>query len=132
MFTSISSSYSNLWNLAGWTMIHFMWTGALVALAAVIGKVLLKRTSATIRYVFALTTLCVLAALPIAIALTIPFPLREGQGEGSLTTNNVPAPTELAAAIPTNAATLPIGVGPQPELPAQSISSTQPTAPQPA
>src|SRR3954447_16925609 len=131
MFTSISSNYSNLWNLAGWTMIHFLWTGALVALAAVIGKVLLKRTSATIRYIFTLTTLCVLAALPIAIALTIPLPVREGLGEGSPAMKNTPADNELTTAAPTNAGTMPVGVEPQPELPTHSTRSLRPITPQP-
>jgi len=67
----------------------------------------LKRTSATIRYIFTLTTLCVLAALPIAIALTIPLPVREGLGEGSALSNssrnwnNLSAQVAAPFAIPT-------------------------------
>src|SRR4051794_29431810 len=83
MFTAISSTHSDLWNIAGWTMIHFLWTGALVAFTAFIGKMLLKRTSPTVRYTFALTCLCTLTALPIVIALFLPLPLGEGRGEGA-------------------------------------------------
>src|SRR5436853_811106 len=68
MNTILFASDVNAWNLAGWTMIHFLWLGALVALFAFAGRWLLRRTPANIRYAFALACLSLLAALPIAIA----------------------------------------------------------------
>src|SRR5262245_5435993 len=71
------------WNLAGWTMIHFLWLGTLVVLIAFITKWLLRRGNPNIRYVVALTSLGVLTGLPLAIALVIPLTFRDGLGEGS-------------------------------------------------
>ncbi len=58
-----------LWHVAGWTMLHFAWLGAAVMVAALVGRlVVLRRAPAAARYVAAVATLAVLAALPIAIA----------------------------------------------------------------
>src|SRR3954465_5483143 len=94
MFTAISSNHSHLWNIAGWTMIHYLWTGALAGLVALIGKLLLKRTSPNVRYIFALLCLGALTALPLGIALEIPLPNREGLGEGSSTARTLNANTQ--------------------------------------
>ena len=65
-----------LWQLAGWTMLHFLWLGTLVGLVAGALRLLLRRTSPNIRYVTAVTTLAVLASLPLSIAawLVITYP----------------------------------------------------------
>ena len=57
-----------LWHLAGWTMLHFLWLGTLAGLAAGVGRLVLRRAPANVRYVAALVCLAVLAALPMAIA----------------------------------------------------------------
>jgi beta-lactamase regulating signal transducer with metallopeptidase domain len=69
MNTHLFASVENMWILAGWTMIHFLWLGTLVALAALISRWLLRRTSANVRYAVALTCLAILAAMPMAIAM---------------------------------------------------------------
>src|SRR5438045_3286073 len=68
MNANLFATDANAWNLAGWTMIHFLWLGALVALMAFAGRWLFRRTPANIRYAFALACLGVLTALPIGIA----------------------------------------------------------------
>src|SRR4051794_10143442 len=69
MNAPMSSSHFDLWLVAGWTMIHFLWLGTLVALAALVSRWLLCRTSANVRYVVALTCLMMLAAMPITIVV---------------------------------------------------------------
>lgn len=69
MNAPMSSSHFDLWMIAGWTMIHFLWLGTLVALAALLGRWLLRRASANLRYAVALTSLAMLAAMPVAIAI---------------------------------------------------------------
>jgi beta-lactamase regulating signal transducer with metallopeptidase domain len=68
MNTYLFASVQNLWLLAGWTMIHFLWLGTLVALAALVSRWMLRRASANVQYVVALTCLAMLAAIPIVIA----------------------------------------------------------------
>ena len=58
---------SRLWLVAGWTMLHFLWIGALVGIVAAVGRWLLRRRSANVRYLFALVVFAVLAALPLAV-----------------------------------------------------------------
>ncbi len=57
-----------LWQTAGWTMLHFLWLGMLVGLVALMGRWMLRRAVPAVRYVAALAALALLAALPIAIA----------------------------------------------------------------
>jgi beta-lactamase regulating signal transducer with metallopeptidase domain len=57
-----------LWQIAGWTMLHFLWLGTLVGLAAGALRLLLRRASPNLRYVAATTTLAILASLPFGIA----------------------------------------------------------------
>src|SRR3954463_4193967 len=68
MNAPMSSSHFDLWLVAGWTMIHFLWLGTLVAFAALVSRWLLCRTSANVRYATSLTFLTLLAAPPIIIA----------------------------------------------------------------
>jgi hypothetical protein len=64
LFASVESG----WLLAGWTMIHFLWLGALVTVAVFAGRWMLRRASANARYAVALSCFALLAALPPAIA----------------------------------------------------------------
>src|SRR5262245_47553813 len=57
-----------LWSVAGWTMVHFLWLGTVVGLVAMITRLLAGRASANVRYATALASLSVLAVLPVAIA----------------------------------------------------------------
>ena len=60
-----------LWHLAGWTMLHFLWTGALVGLAAGVLRLALQRFAPQLRYATMLATLATLALLPIVIGCVI-------------------------------------------------------------
>jgi beta-lactamase regulating signal transducer with metallopeptidase domain len=71
MFAPSTLLDSNLWHIAGWTMVHFLWLGALVAAAAAVCRFFLRRTSPNIRYAFMLAWLIAIAALPIATAAWI-------------------------------------------------------------
>ena len=53
----LSSNGIELWHIAGWTMVHFLWLGTLVAAAAAVCRFFLRRTSPNIRYAFMLAWL---------------------------------------------------------------------------
>jgi hypothetical protein len=57
-----------VWHIAGWTMIHYLWMGTLIGIFALALRLLLRRAAANVRYAAALACLFVLAALPIGIA----------------------------------------------------------------
>src|SRR4051812_12978884 len=64
----VPATMSDLWFVAGWTMVHFFWLGAITGALALVCRMLLRSTSASVRYGAALATLIVLAALPLATA----------------------------------------------------------------
>jgi beta-lactamase regulating signal transducer with metallopeptidase domain len=68
MNTYLPSTGFDLWHIAGWTMIHFLWLGTLVALAAFLCRWMLRRASANVRYAISLACLALFAALPILVA----------------------------------------------------------------
>ncbi len=82
----LHASVSDLWSLAGWTMVHFLWLGAIVAAVATVARVALRSASPNARYAVAIGSLFLLAALPLATAawlLKYPLPSLEGRGRGS-------------------------------------------------
>ncbi|MBX3425916.1 MAG: polysaccharide biosynthesis/export family protein [Pirellulales bacterium] len=58
----------SLWRLAGWTMIHSLWIGALVAAVGATLRLALRRAAPGVRYAASLATLAGLSMAPIAIA----------------------------------------------------------------
>ena len=60
-----------VWHLAGWTMLHFIWVGSLVAVLAALGRQLLRRAHPDVRYAYALASLTLLAAAPAVIAAVL-------------------------------------------------------------
>lgn len=58
---------SQLWQVAGWTMLHFMWIGTLIGLLALAGRWLLKSANPNVRYAFAVLSLALLASAPVGI-----------------------------------------------------------------
>ena len=76
MNTDLRFDGIELWQLAGWTMLHFLWLGTLVGLVAGACRLLLRQASPNVRYATAVTTLVVLASLPLSIAawLVITYP----------------------------------------------------------
>ncbi len=59
---------SEVWHLAGWTMLHYLWLGTLVGIVALISRLLLRRAAPNVRYTLALGWLMLLAILPLGIA----------------------------------------------------------------
>jgi beta-lactamase regulating signal transducer with metallopeptidase domain len=59
------------WMAAGWTMLHFFWVGAGLALLAASGRVLLRSAHPNLRYAFSLMSLAALAATPGVIAVRV-------------------------------------------------------------
>ncbi len=81
----LHASVSDLWSLAGWTMVHFLWLGAIVAVLATVARIALRSSSPNMRYAVAIGSLFVLAALPLATAawlLNYSPPLKGGAGGG--------------------------------------------------
>src|SRR5215213_503402 len=68
MNTYLPPNGFDLWHIAGWTMIHFLWIGTLVALAGFLCRWLLRRLSPNVRYATSLACFVLFAALPIVIS----------------------------------------------------------------
>jgi beta-lactamase regulating signal transducer with metallopeptidase domain len=62
---------SRPWLTAGWTMLHFLWVGGALGLAAAAGRLVLRRAAPEARYGFALLCLGVTAVAPAAIAMCL-------------------------------------------------------------
>ncbi len=60
-------STTPLWTAAGWTMLHLIWVGACVGLAAMVGRRLLRAARPETRYAFSLTCLLAFAVAPAAL-----------------------------------------------------------------
>ncbi|MEX0610976.1 MAG: hypothetical protein WD229_02545, partial [Pirellulales bacterium] len=67
MYANLPFETVELWHVAGWTMIHFLWLGTLVAVVGLIGRLVLRHATPDVRYATALACLILLAALPIGI-----------------------------------------------------------------
>ena len=68
MNTSLQLGGVELWQLAGWTMLHFLWVGSLIGVAAAIGRVIVRRAAPSVRYAVMLGCLCMLGGSPGGIA----------------------------------------------------------------
>ena len=62
---------SPAWIVAGWTMLHFLWVGAIIGGAAVSGRWALRSAGSNVRYAFALLCLSALALAPVLIAARV-------------------------------------------------------------
>ena len=87
---------SQLWLLAGWTMLHYLWAGLLFSLVAAVGRWLLRGTSANVRYVYALACLLVLTVAPMGIAPWVTTNMQVASLEPANTLDHTTA-TEIAA-----------------------------------
>ncbi|QDT01449.1 M56 family metallopeptidase [Adhaeretor mobilis] len=64
----------HVWQIAGWTMLHFLWIGAVVALVGAALRLLagpLSRKRPGVRYAISLLTLVVFAVAPVGIAIEL-------------------------------------------------------------
>jgi beta-lactamase regulating signal transducer with metallopeptidase domain len=68
MFDLLTLADADLWSIAGWTMVHFLWLGALVGVAAGACRLMLRRANANLRYAVMVVSLAALVALPVGIA----------------------------------------------------------------
>jgi beta-lactamase regulating signal transducer with metallopeptidase domain len=59
---------TELWRLAGWTMLHYLWIGLAIGAVAVIVRIALRRTSPIVRYSAQLVMFAMLAFAPLVIA----------------------------------------------------------------
>ncbi|HXJ95138.1 MAG TPA: M56 family metallopeptidase [Terriglobia bacterium] len=89
----------------GWALIHFLWQGALVALALAGCKVLLRGSTARVRYAVSCLFLLVLLALPV-----LTFVISMAQPSDSAGTNWVQA--GAAALLPASDRAAPVTLGP--------------------
>ncbi len=67
----MSSNSHELWQLAGWTMWHYSWIGAVLGIAIIAAREILKSFAPRSRYLFAVTSLAVLTLAPILTAVVI-------------------------------------------------------------
>lgn len=62
---------SRLWQIAGWTMLHYLWVGAALGAVALLLRPALRSATANARYLFALGSLLLLSISPVAIAAVV-------------------------------------------------------------
>src|SRR5436305_10863402 len=94
-----------------WALVHFLWQGALIGLAAAGGLSLLKKSSAAVRYAVAAGALLLMLALPVGTALRL---------AGS-------ADATVAAGSPTRAGTSPVSASGL-QAPSIAVPAALPTA----
>lgn len=63
------SATGGLTEIAGWTLVHFLWQGLIIALLAAAGLACLRRFSAATRYLFACGGLALMLAAPLVTAM---------------------------------------------------------------
>src|SRR5437867_2676790 len=55
----------NFANALGWTLVHFLWEGALIAALFAIGQILMRRASSDLRYVTGCAAMFAMLAAPV-------------------------------------------------------------------
>ena len=65
------SDFVLLTNVVGWTLIHFLWQGTVVAALLVLANAVIGSRRANLRYAVSCASLALLAALPIATAWSL-------------------------------------------------------------
>ncbi len=115
-----------IWQIAGWTMLHYLWVGAVVGVVAAAVRLLLRSREANLRYLAALGCFAVLGIAPLPIALVvsirIPSPPRS---EPLVASEHVSDLTPLPPRVPA------IELFPEPAATAPPVLSTPPPAPAP-
>ncbi len=97
---------SRAWILAGWTMLHFLWVGAVLGVVGAVLRRLSRRASPERRYALALACLGTLALAPVGIAVILSRQVEPTSGilevavvgaAGSDLAAQTPRPLDLAA-----------------------------------
>ncbi len=60
-----------VWQIVGWTMLHYFWVGAALGALALLGRRCSRSSAAGVRYLLALGSLLLLSGAPAAIALVV-------------------------------------------------------------
>ncbi len=115
-----------IWQIAGWTMLHYLWVGSVLGIAAAAARLLMRSRGANLRYAAALTCFAALGIAPLPIAVVVTSRL----------SSPPPRSEPLAAsehrrdrALPPQL--LPVENSPQPAATTPSIVSNPPPAPAP-
>jgi beta-lactamase regulating signal transducer with metallopeptidase domain len=92
------------WRLAGWTMLHYLWVGAALGLAAFAARRAVQGFSPQIRYGVAVACLALIAAAPIGIVCYLIERGQANDGASPIATNavhqNRPAQISIAPSLP--------------------------------
>ncbi len=75
----------------GWTLLHFIWQAAVVALLLVILLRLLRKSTANLRYILACLALALIVLLPVITIRLVPVPVPQSAGH----VEPAPAPAVL-------------------------------------
>ena len=62
---------ARLWQVAGWTMLHYFWIGALLGAVSLFVRWQLRTLAVTVRYAVALSSFLLLCAAPAGIAVWV-------------------------------------------------------------
>jgi WD40 repeat protein/beta-lactamase regulating signal transducer with metallopeptidase domain len=124
----MSQDIDAVWLAIGWTMLHFLWVGGLIAIVASIALRALGGAPAEARYAVALASLALLAAAPVAIGWRTSFAAGAGRpGPMPDSPTRVTAVKPPAIATPVEEAPTPIGttetVGPVVAVSASPVES---------
>ncbi len=96
-----------LWQVVGWTMLHYLWIGAAMGVVAMLMRQRLRFAAANLRYLIALGSLLLLSLAPVAIAIVVSHnilpatqstPLPVGAASQPVPTHSEEAPTIAASA----------------------------------
>jgi len=98
-----------IWQIVGWTMLHYLWVGGVLGIIAVVLRRGLRRAGSNLRYLAALSSFTVLgiAPLPIAVVVTNSLPPLPQSGPVADRMPMLPAlppeeiPAESAVTLPT-------------------------------
>lgn len=82
----------------GWTLFHFIWQGALVAVLYKSASLMLKNRSSNARYVAACASLALMLALPVGTIFVVGDPFAQAAPVAAGSTDHVSAESSAAAA----------------------------------
>ena len=60
-----------IWLIAGWTILHYIWVGVAITGIAWLGRLLLRRASSNLRYLYSVTCYVGLTLSPIVVLMAV-------------------------------------------------------------
>ncbi len=101
ILTSAAALTPDAVRIVAWTLLHFLWQGALVAAALAVALTALRRQGAQLRYAVALGALLTMTALPLATGTILAYRLdsttAQDHGRTALLTDGLPSLPPIAA-----------------------------------